>query len=87
MKRYRVADGREVILPTGLARAPSGSNARFTGGETFDVDINNPEIAQHLRFLRGRIAAGDVVDDEETQAPSEIAPPAQPAPTKEGGNP
>jgi hypothetical protein len=59
--RYRVADGREVVLPRGLGRAPSGENARFTGGETFEVDDENPEHASLQRYIRGRVRAGDIV--------------------------
>lgn len=59
--RYRVADGREVVLPRGVARSPTGENARYVSGETFDIDEENPEIAVHQRFLRARVRAGDLV--------------------------
>jgi hypothetical protein len=59
--RYRVAEGRELVLPRGLARAPTGENATAASGSTFDVDEDNPEHAVHQRFLRVRVAQGDLI--------------------------
>jgi hypothetical protein len=64
--RYRVAEGREVVLPRGVARSPMGENARFKGGETFDIDEDNPEIAVHARFFRVRVSQGDLIVDSGT---------------------
>jgi hypothetical protein len=59
--RYRVAEGREVTLPRGIERSPSGDNARKVAGQAFDVDNENPEIGVYQRFLRMRVLAGDLV--------------------------
>lgn len=76
MTTYRVADGeREVILPMGIARTPGGDNARYTSGQTFQVNTDNPEVAPLMRYIRRLLASGDLVEETE-------APPVKPAPTQ-----
>lgn len=55
VKRYRVADGREVALPRSIATAPTGENARYVGGDTFEIDLDKVD-----RFIRSRVKAGDL---------------------------
>lgn len=54
-RRFRVADGRTVILPRSIAVAPTGQNARYVGGDTFEIDLEKVD-----RFIRSRVRAGDL---------------------------
>jgi len=70
IKRYRVAEGRTVIPPVGIVRAPDGGSARYAAGETFEIDLEHPEIGTHARFLRARVRAGDLIEVEARDMPS-----------------
>lgn len=72
--KYRVAAGREVVLPHGLARAPSGENARYIAEETFEVDLENDEVTPFRRFLRARVRAGDLIEVDVSPRPTTSAP-------------
>ena len=54
-RRFRVAEGRSVVMPRSVATAPTGENARYEGGDTFEIDLDKVD-----RFIRSRIKAGDL---------------------------
>lgn len=63
-KRYRVADGRVVVLPRSIAVDPTGNNAQYKAGESFEIDLDKAD-----RFIRARVRAGDIVEIEEAPLP------------------
>lgn len=57
-KTFRVAVG-VLVLPVGTMPGPGATHARYRAGDTFTVDAVRVD-----RFLRRRIAAGDLVEVE-----------------------
>ena len=55
-RTYVVAAGRRLVLPTSEGAAPGGGNRTLEPGDTLAVP------ARPSRFLRLRIAAGDLVE-------------------------
>lgn len=55
-RTYVVAPGRRLVLPVSEGAAPGGGNRALEPGETLAVP------ARPSRFLRLRIAAGDLVE-------------------------
>jgi hypothetical protein len=87
VKRYRVAEGRTVIPPSGLVRAPDGSNARLVGGGSLEVDLSHPESATLSRYVRARVRAGDLVEVESVDMPTTAdAPGPRPIATRKDGD-
>jgi hypothetical protein len=76
-RKYRVAEGRVCIPPKGILTGPGATAVRFNAGDEFEL----PAAAAKSRYIRGRVAAGDLVDVT-------AAPPARAAaiakPVKEG---
>lgn len=68
---FQVAAGRVVIPPRGLIAGPGATNMRFQGGETLELPA-----AKVDRFIRNRVAAGDLVELREPPAASSSPPPA-----------
>lgn len=67
-RTFTVADGRTLTLPKGLLAGPGATNARYHGGETFELPASSVD-----RFIRGRLRAGDLT---EGPAPAAAPPPA-----------
>lgn len=55
--QYKVAAGRTVVLPRELGAGPGATNLRFEGGVVLEL----PAAAARHRFIRNRIALGDLV--------------------------
>lgn len=74
-RKYRVAEGREVILPAALTEGPH--NTRLFAGDVVELDC--ARLRTHQRHIANRVKWGDLV---EVDASTPIPAPAQP-PTKE----
>lgn len=68
--RYTVAPGRTVVLPREVASGPGATNLSFAGGELLELD----ERQARTRFIRNRIALGDLVATKDVAASSADRP-------------
>ena len=64
-RRYRVAEGRSLVLPRSIATAPTGENMRYEGGETFEIDLEKVD-----RYIRARVRAGDLEEIDISPLPT-----------------
>lgn len=55
IRRYIVPDGRTIVLPTSEGAAPGARNRTLAAGDVVDID------GAPSRFMRRRIAAGDLI--------------------------
>lgn len=60
IRRFRVPEGRAVVLPVGLQPGPGVTNMRHDAEKVFELDADR--CAKHERFLNGRVRAGDLVE-------------------------
>ncbi len=56
-RRFTVASGRVLVLPRSIAAGPGATNMRFTEGATLELAPGQVD-----RFIRNRIALGDLVE-------------------------
>jgi hypothetical protein len=66
-RKYTVTAGRVVVLPKSTQAGPGGTNARYAAGEVLEVVPD--------RFIRRRVAVGDLVEGEVAVPPPEAAAP------------
>lgn len=72
IRKFQVAEGREVSLPHGLQTAPGANTMRAKPGEILEIEAERCQA--FTRFLNGRIAAGDLteVNEPPSDAPRAI---------------
>lgn len=75
VRTFIVQPGRSLALPTRYGTAPGGGGASFRAGDTIEIPA---ELVD--RFVRNRVAAGDLV---EAKAAATTTAERKPATTKE----
>lgn len=76
-RRFRVPDGRHVVLPQELLSGPGATNMRLEPGAI--VDLDEARCQRHQRYIAGRVRAGDLIEDQDAPDPtSSSSTPAAP---------
>lgn len=79
MRRFRVPEGRVIVLPQGLLAGPGATNLRLDPGKT--VDLEDDRCQQFGRYINGRLRAGDLVEDASAPDPDHASAAPPPAAT------